>query len=174
MATAVRRKRRPTVVAKPAVQEVAKKTESVSEKTSTKKKRPITVKPRPSAKEQAAVKKAEAKAKKSSAKKTGELAGNGQPLNEYGFVPGTDTDLILKAMMQGGASRVAVNEMAEKMIENKNGLLTRSNKTKNVPSLVSALLARLIERGFTVESHWKIVPPADLQAKNDKDGSDES
>lgn len=181
MATAKRK--RPSVVQKPTEEAKATKTATKATKaetkaapaTKTKRKKPITVKPRPSAKEQAAAKTAARKA--SAAKKAKASTPASAVVDENGFIPGTDSALIAKAMVKGASSRVEVNELAEKAIENKNGLLTRSGKPKNVPSLGSALLARLLERGYTVESHWALVPPAGNKAGSgdaDASGNDAS
>ena len=111
--------------------------------------------------------KPKAKANASAAEKT----TTPRELNVHGFTPGGDSALIVDALVAGGASRKEVNENAAAAIEKANGLTTRSGGEKNIPSLTSAILSRLRDRGYTIEESWRVVPPADIQDQMKKEAS---
>lgn len=94
-------------------------------------------------------------------------------LNLHGFVPGSDTAHIVDALLEGGADRHDVTAKAIDRIEKTNGIETRGGNTKNVPSLISGLLTRLEAKGYTVESTWRLVPPADVAADMKKAAASE-
>ena len=83
-------------------------------------------------------------------------------LNEHGFVDGSDSALMVELMLEGGFDRREVNDKIAEQLED---TTTRAGNQKNIPSLISGLLARLEERGYTVESHWRLVPPDEKAVK---------
>lgn len=77
------------------------------------------------------------------------------PLTRHGFRVGSDSAIIVNILVQGGLDRQDINDKVANAID----LRTRNGKTKNIPSLISGLLARLEERGYYIESSWRVVPP---------------
>lgn len=75
--------------------------------------------------------------------------------NEHGFRIGSDSAVIVDIMLKGALDRQDVNDKVAEAIE----LKTRNGNRKNIPSLVSGLLGRLEERGYYIESYWRLVPP---------------
>lgn len=78
-------------------------------------------------------------------------------LTEHGFRNGSDSATIVDIMVQGGLDRQDINDKVAAAIN----IQTRSGRTKNIPSLISGLLARLEQRGYYIESSWRLVPPSD-------------
>ena len=76
-------------------------------------------------------------------------------MNAHGFRNGSDSATIVDILVAGGLDRQDINDKVAAAI----GTETRTGRTKNIPSLISGLLARLEERGYTVESSWRVVPP---------------
>jgi len=76
-------------------------------------------------------------------------------MNAHGFRNGSDSAKIVDILVAGGLDRQDINDKVAAAI----GTETRTGRTKNIPSLISGLLARLEERGYTVESSWRVVPP---------------
>ena len=76
-------------------------------------------------------------------------------MNEHGFRNNSDSAKIVDIMVAGGLDRQDINEKVASAITTE----TRNGQRKNIPSLVSGLLARLEERGYVVESSWKLIPP---------------
>lgn len=76
-------------------------------------------------------------------------------MNAHGFRNGSDSATIVDILVAGGLDRQDINDKVSAAI----GTETRTGRTKNIPSLISGLLARLEERGYTVESSWRVVPP---------------
>lgn len=76
-------------------------------------------------------------------------------MNSHGFRNGSDSATIVDILVAGGLDRQDINDKVAAAI----GTETRTGRTKNIPSLISGLLARLEERGYTVESSWRVVPP---------------
>lgn len=103
-------------------------------------------------------------AKKAPAKKAApspvETDRRGREMDEHGFVVGSDSSKIAAILLEGGSGRAEVNEKIAAAIASP----TRYGNDKNVSSLVSGLLARLKERGYTVEQTWKVVPPSQTVA----------
>ncbi len=85
------------------------------------------------------------------------------PLTEHGFRVGSDSAIIVDILVAGGLDRQDINEKVAASI-NPN---TRNGRPKNIPSLISGLLARLEERGYYIESSWRVVPPATPQEGED-------
>ena len=85
------------------------------------------------------------------------------PLSEHGFRVGTDSAIIVDILVAGGLDRQDINEKVAAAINTK----TRNGRSKNIPSLISGLLARLEERGYYIESSWRVVPPATPQDPQD-------
>lgn len=85
------------------------------------------------------------------------------PLTEHGFREGTDSAIIVDILVAGGLDRQDINEKVAAAINVK----TRNGRMKNIPSLISGLLARLEERGYYIESSWRVVPPATPQDPQD-------
>lgn len=73
----------------------------------------------------------------------------------HGFREGSDSAIIVEILVQGGVDRQEINDKIAAAINTQ----TRSGRQKNIPSLVSGLLARLEKRGYRIESHWRVVPP---------------
>jgi hypothetical protein len=78
-------------------------------------------------------------------------------MTKHGFRVGSDSAIIVDLLVAGGLDRQDINEKVAAAINP----VTRSGRNKNIPSLISGLLARLEERGYTIESSWRLVPPAD-------------
>lgn len=106
---------------------------------------------------------------KTEVKPTGEstrASGRGgfhRDVNCLGFVPGTDSDIIARSLIEGGRDRKEINDRSTTAIEQANGVTTRTGEKKNVPSLTSAILSRLIAQGYVVEASWKLVPPENIR-----------
>lgn len=96
-------------------------------------------------------------AKKGKQKAASAVAGQGLPRNfdEHGFVIGSDSAKIVELMLEGDTDRRSLNQKVLKELNR----TTRNGKPLNVSSLMSNLLKRLQEKGYTVESTWKLVPP---------------
>lgn len=80
--------------------------------------------------------------------------------DEFGITVGSDQSVILAEMVKGGADKHDVIERCVKMFE---GQKTSGGKPKPVSTVVNQLLVAFKERGFTVESTWRFVPPAELK-----------
>lgn len=78
------------------------------------------------------------------------------PIGVHGFREGTDLDIIATALVEGGADK---KEIAEALSEQMSPT-TRTGSEKNIPQRMSYTIGELLNRGYTVESHWKMVPPA--------------
>lgn len=78
-------------------------------------------------------------------------------MNSHGFRNGSDSAMIVDLMVAGGLDRQDINDKVGATIDPN----TRSGRQKNIPSLISGLLARLEERGYRIESSWRLVPPSD-------------
>jgi hypothetical protein len=76
-------------------------------------------------------------------------------MTEHGFRVGSDSAQIVDILVAGGLDRQDINEKVADAI----GTQTKSGRTKNIPSLISGLLSRLEDRGYHIESSWKVIPP---------------
>lgn len=79
----------------------------------------------------------------------------------HGFVIGSDSSIICESLLAGGDDRNDLNAIITEALAG----ATRYGNDKNVSSLVSGLLSRLRDRGYTVESTWRLVAPAAVGAK---------
>ena len=163
-----RRATDPVPVEKPAAK-ASKKAPAKKARPAAKKKAAATVAAEPVKVPKKATKKAAAKkaaTKKTAAKGTAKSArGFRRELNVHGFVPGSDSALIVDALIDGGKDRHDATAKAVKKIEKSSGMSTRGGGQKNVPSLISGLMARLTERGYKIESEWRLKPPASVTKK---------
>lgn len=75
--------------------------------------------------------------------------------NEHGFRIGSESATIVEILLAGGKDRQDINQQVAEAIN----IHTRNGRIKNIPSLISGLLHRLEERGYEVESTWRVVPP---------------
>lgn len=82
------------------------------------------------------------------------------PLTEHGFRVGTDSAIIVDILVKGGLDRLDINERVAAAIKP----TTSSGRKKNIPSLISGVLARLEARGYYIESQWRVVPPTEAKA----------
>lgn len=78
-------------------------------------------------------------------------------MGDYGYVKGSDSDLIAAAMVEGGADRQDIAKRLGKTIGKKQ---TRNGTEKNIPALMSSVAFHLRKRGYKVESTFRMVPPA--------------
>jgi hypothetical protein len=76
-------------------------------------------------------------------------------MTAHGFREGSDSAIIVDILVAGGLDRQEINDKIAAAINTQ----TRSGRSKNIPSLVSGLLSRLEQRGYTVESSWRVIPP---------------
>lgn len=72
-----------------------------------------------------------------------------------GFIPDTDQHIITLALMDGGESRAEIAERVAELLEP----YTRRGKPKQVVNLVANVIGKLQSRGWTIESHFRLVPP---------------
>ena len=77
--------------------------------------------------------------------------------NEVGFVVGSHSEIIANALLEGGADRKDVNHKVIAALKNKS---TAGDLARNTPSMMSSIISRMKERGYSVESSWRLVPPA--------------
>lgn len=122
-----------------------KKSASSPIKTKTRKKVPT---------KKVAAKKTKGATRKASA--GGRSLPEGWEVNEHGFRVGSDLAHIVDAMVEGGADRREVVANARASINS----LTSSGSEKNISSAITTLLPKLEERGYVVESFWRLVPPS--------------
>lgn len=76
-------------------------------------------------------------------------------VNEFGYRTLSDSAKIVEIMVSGGLDRQDINEKIADAIKPE----TRNGNDKNIPSLVSGLLTKLQEKGYQVESSWRLIPP---------------
>lgn len=93
-------------------------------------------------------------------------------MNEHGLMIGGDSALVVDAMIEGGSDR---HDVASKALSKMGTTTTRSGRQKNISSMMSALIAKMEAKGYTVESTWRLVPPAATSTNGDgSDSSDET
>lgn len=117
----------------------------------------------PKPKPKATASKAKAAPKATKAKAAPKTEPRSTELDLHGFQVGSDSALIAAALIEGGESRKDATAKAAKAIEKTNGLVARTGSPKNVASLTSGILGRLIEAGYTVEESFRVVPPKEVQ-----------
>ena len=87
-------------------------------------------------------------------------------MDPHGYVENSDSSIIANCLVDGGESRSTVNEVITSQIDATNAILTRGGKEKNVASLTSSIMKQLIQdRGYTVESSFRLVPPPEVAAE---------
>lgn len=95
-------------------------------------------------------------------------ASASQEFTVHGYRVGSDSAVFADAFVKGGKDRNHVNEIAAKGVS----ATTRSGAVKNVASLMSAIFTQLTEeKGYKVESTFRLVPPAAVLKKMDKAAS---
>lgn len=92
-------------------------------------------------------KKATAKKKESAPREFDEVTG---------FVIGTDQHVIAEALIEGAATRQDIIDELKETLDTE----TRNGTEKPVSNLVASVTAKLLDRGFTVEGSYALVPPA--------------
>ncbi len=83
-----------------------------------------------------------------------------------GFIPDTDQDIITRELMEGGESRADIVERVTELLEP----YTRNGKPKQVVNLVGNVIMKLKDRGWHIESHFKMIPPKDQDWNNADSG----
>lgn len=138
-----------------AVKKSAKKT--VAKKAVAKRGRPKNTGPAPQ--KRASSKKAVPAKRGRPAKKTAAKKSAPKVEREFdevtGFVIGTDQHTIAKALMDGGVTRQEIIDDLKKTLDGE----TRNGTEKPVSNLVAGVTSKLLERGFTVEGSYALVPP---------------
>jgi hypothetical protein len=76
--------------------------------------------------------------------------------NEYGYRVDSDVAIVLEEMMTGGEDKHAIAERLAKRFE---GQTTKSGRPKPVSTVMNQVQSQMVQRGFTVESTWRLVPP---------------
>lgn len=74
------------------------------------------------------------------------------------FLPGSDFATVFSAMLDGSDSRVAITRSLQDYFS---GTQTRGGKPKPVTTIMNSVLTRALDSGYTIDSHWKLIPPAD-------------
>jgi hypothetical protein len=79
--------------------------------------------------------------------------------DEFGFMEGTDSSIAAHALVEGGFDRVSIYNTIRDRIEHNstNGLTTRNGTDKNIPNLVATVVKQMRNRGYVVESSWRMV-----------------
>lgn len=79
--------------------------------------------------------------------------------DQFGFMEGTDSSIAAHALAEGGSDRVAIYDIIREKIESNTdgGLQTRNGTEKNIPNLVATVLKQMRNRGWIVESTWRVV-----------------
>lgn len=81
----------------------------------------------------------------------------GRDLDELtGFIVGTDSHIVAKQLMEGGADRQDIIDTVRGQLDEE----TRNGTAKPVANVVAATIKKLLERGWTIESSFAMVPPA--------------
>lgn len=156
--TRVKKKRSPAEEEKA----VVKKTTTSRTRTKTNKTGPAKTTKATGAKSTAKTKAAPKTTAKKTTKKAPVVVATEPRVVEYtpeGFVAGSDSALIAKALVEGGIDRNEVNQNAIDAIAASSGLLTKNGKEKYVPSMVSSILSKMVNTGeFQVVASWQLVP----------------
>lgn len=109
---------------------------------------------------------------RSSLKKGGYTKPRGEAVDKYGFKMTSDAHIVIEFLMAGGASK---HEIARKLEERFDGILTRTGFPKPITTIMNQVENTMLSRGYRVESHWRLVPPADgaIGPRPEADGDDE-
>ena len=77
----------------------------------------------------------------------------------HGFIEGTDSSIAAYALVEGGTDRLAIYERIRNEIESNTtaGLVTRKGTEKNIPNLAATVVKQMRNRGWIVESTWRMV-----------------
>lgn len=75
-------------------------------------------------------------------------------LTGYGL--GSEQFIVAVEIMKGGTSRLEVNHRCAVLLPDR----TRNGTPKQVSNLVSSVIKRMEDRGFTVKGTWSMVKPA--------------
>lgn len=173
MPTATKTRRKPAATTTKPTARKATATKAPARKTATKPAPKTSVKnaPRPKAAAKAAPAKAPARktnpAKSAPASKTVmDKEARPRVYDPHNYVENSDSSIIANCLVEGGESRSTVNEEITERITNTNGILTRGGKPKNIASLTSSIMKQLVqERGYTVESSFRLIPPPEVAAE---------
>lgn len=72
-----------------------------------------------------------------------------------GFLPETDQHIIALELMEGGESRAEIVQRLEELLDSH----TRRGNPKQVVNVVGNVIGKLLSRGWTIESYFRLVPP---------------
>lgn len=72
-----------------------------------------------------------------------------------GYGLGSEQFIVAVEIMKGGESRLAVNHRCAVLLPD----TTRNGTPKQVSNLVSSVIKRMEDRGFTVKGTWSMVKP---------------
>jgi len=135
---------------------------STRTKTSTKKSSPKkTSSTRPTKKTTA--KKTTSRNVKKVAKPASKRGGANREMDEVtGFAVGTDSQFIAEALMEGGETRQDIIDWLKDNLDGE----TRNGTEKPVANLLAGVYNKLLARGFTVESSFRLVPPANVKTRS--------
>lgn len=96
--------------------------------------------------------------------------------DQFGFMEGTDSSIAAHALAAGGDDRVAIYDIIRDQIESNTdaGLQTRNGTEKNIPNLVATVVKQMRNRGWIVESTWKMVKDPNFIESEEAEEIDES
>lgn len=77
-------------------------------------------------------------------------------IDRHGFLEGSDLSRTAAILIEGGHGKADVIGRVQAEFE---GQVTRNGAPKNAHSIVGATLSKLLERGYTVQQTWRVVPP---------------
>jgi hypothetical protein len=78
--------------------------------------------------------------------------------NQWGYRVDSDVAVVLEEMMAGGPDKHSIAmRLAERFKEHK----TKTGASKPVSTVMNQVQKHMLARGFTIESTWRLVPPAD-------------
>lgn len=77
----------------------------------------------------------------------------------FGFIEGTDSSIAAYALAKGDTDRLAIYEHIRHEIEHNTvgGLITRKGTEKNIPNLAATVVKQMRNRGWIVESTWRMI-----------------
>lgn len=87
----------------------------------------------------------------------------GRDMDELtGFVVGSDVHVVAVELMAGGADRQEIIDRVRTKLDTE----TRTGTPKPVANIVGAVMRKLEERGFVIESSFVMLPPAPVVKKS--------
>jgi hypothetical protein len=90
------------------------------------------------------------------AKPASKRGGANREMDEVtGFATDTDSQFIAEALMEGGETRQDIIDWLKDNMEGE----TRNGTEKPIANLVAGVYNKLLDRGFTVEATYRLVPP---------------